>query len=148
MMRRNRLSRILFLSAAIPLLAACHRNRSQSRDLQLLTHTPWKYEKAGFNADDEGSFDALNPQIAGCERDNFVIFRIDGTGILQEGRIKCKPADPDSLPFYWSFQDNDSMIYFQDQYYKVQLLDKDHFEIYADQRLGGIKTRYTIVFKH
>jgi hypothetical protein len=27
-------------------------------------------------------------------------------------------------------------------------LDKDHFEIYADESLGESKTRYTIVFKH
>ncbi len=38
-----------------------------------------RYEKAGFD-DDDGTFDALDPRIAGSEKDNAVIFCKDGTG--------------------------------------------------------------------
>lgn len=139
---------ILFVLPVSLLFGSCHRNHSLGHDLELLTHSPWKYEKAGFDSNQDGVFDALDPRIAGCERDNMIVFRPDGTGSLAEGVIKCRVSDPDSLPFMWSFQDNDSTIYFQDQYYKVQVLNSDRFEIYADQRLGGISTRYTIIFKH
>jgi hypothetical protein len=114
----------------------------------LLTHTPWKYEKAGFESNEDGVFDALNPQIAGCDKDVKIIFNSDGTGSLDQGLIKCKISDPASLPFVWAFQDNDSSIYFQNQYYKVRTLTNDRFEIYADQHLGGVSTRYIIIFKH
>jgi hypothetical protein len=129
-------------------LAACSWTGNSGQQVKLLTHAPWKYEKAGFGSEDNGVFDALDPRIAGCEKDNSVIFRMDGSGTLQEGAIKCKLSDPDSLPFMWSFQNNDSTIYFQDQYYKVQVLNDDRLVIYADQNLGGVTTRYTIVFRH
>ncbi len=133
-------------------LAGCGMHSSSSRDLELLTGTPWKYEKAGFDSDDDGVFDALDPRIAGGEKDNTIIFRTDGTGSLIEGKIKGrlseKLSEAKSLPFIWSFQNNDSTIYFQDQYYKVQALTNKRLEIYADQKLGGGNTRYIIVLKH
>jgi hypothetical protein len=128
--------------------ASCDQRDVSGHDLELLTHSPWKYEKAGFDSDADGVFDALDPRIAGCERDNTIIFKSDGTGSLLEGAIKCKIADPDSLPLMWAFKDKDSTLYFEDQYYKVQELDDNRLEIYADQHLGGMKTRYTIIFKH
>jgi len=147
---RRKLLKWLFL---VPLFAGffltgCDKNSSSGHDMDMLTHTPWKYEKAGFDSDEDGIFDALDPRIAGCEKDDEIVFRADGTGTLQEGAVKCKISDPDSLPFIWSFQDHDSTIYFQDQYYKVQALTSSQFVIYADQNLGGINSRYTIVFKH
>jgi hypothetical protein len=139
---------IFFVLPASLLLSSCHPNASFGHDVDLLTRTPWKYEKAGFDSNKDGVFDALDPRIAGCENDNTIVFRPDGTGLLEEGLIKCKPADPDSLPFMWAFQDNDSTIYFQDQYYRIRALNSDRFEIYADQNMGGISTRYIIIFKH
>jgi hypothetical protein len=104
--------------------------------MELLTGNPWKYEKAGFGSDDDGIFDALDPRIAGGEKNNTIVFRKDGTGFS------------DTLPFIWAFQNNDSSIYFQNQYYKVRVLSRNRFEIYADQKLGTVPTRYIIVFKH
>jgi len=142
---------ILALSVSLS-LAGCKGHDSSSRDLELLTGTPWKYEKAGFASDDDGVFDALDPRIAGGEKDNTIIFRTDGTGSLVEGKIRSrstdKPLESRSFPFIWSFQNNDSTMYFQDQYYKVRALTNKRLEIYADQKLGGMNTRYVIVLKH
>jgi hypothetical protein len=104
--------------------------------MELLTGNPWKYEKAGFDSNDDGIFDALDPRIAGGEKNNTIVFRKDGTG------------SSDTLPFIWAFQNNDSSIYFQNQYYKVRVLSRNRFEIYADQKLGTVPTRYIIVLKH
>src|ERR1700750_2868922 len=109
---------ILTLATALSALGCSPKGPSR-QDLELLTATPWKYEKAGFGSDDDGVFDALDPLIAGCEKDNMVIFRKDGTGCLQ-GTLTCKIGGHDSLPFIWAFQ-KDSTIYFQDQYYKVRV---------------------------
>jgi hypothetical protein len=131
-------------SAIFSLLAGllamgCSTKESSGKDVDLLTATPWKYEKAGFGSGDDGNFDGLDPLIAGSEKDNTVIFRKDGTGYLQGSKSK------DGLPFMWAFQNNDSTIYFQDQYYKVRTLSRHRLEIYADQQIGGSNTRYTIV---
>jgi hypothetical protein len=131
----------------------CYSKNSSGKDLDLLTHTPWKYEKAGFDSNDDGIFDALDPSIAGSEKDNTIIFCKDGTGYSALGPnselgSKLTKGSPDSLPFIWAFQNNDSTIYFQDQYYKIRTLTRHRLEIYADQKLGANSTRYIIILKH
>jgi hypothetical protein len=117
-------------------LTGCSDKNGNKKDLDLLTNTPWKYEKAGFDSNDDGIFDALDPRIAGSEKDNMITFCKDGTGTQN------------SLPFSWSFQKDDSIIYFQDQYYRVRTLNRHRLEIYADEKWGGINTRYIIILKH
>ena len=131
-------------------LGSCHTTSQHNTDL--LTHSPWKYEKAGFDTeredDDDASFNALDPRIVGFEKDYSIVFRTDGSGALKENYPRNKHHNPDSLPFFWSFQNNDSVLYFQDQYYRVQTLNNDKLIIYADQHLGSDHSRYTIVLKH
>jgi hypothetical protein len=127
---------ITLLIAASLSLTGCLGKNGNKKDVDLLTNTPWKYEKAGFDSNDDGVFDALDPRIAGSEKDNQIVFCKDGTGTQN------------SLPFIWSFQKGDSIIYFQDQYYRVRTLNKHRLEIYADEKWGGVSTRYIIVLKH
>jgi hypothetical protein len=138
---------------AVFYLTGCFGKNASPSDLDLLTNTPWKYEKAGFDSNDDGIFDALDPSIAGSEKDNTIIFCKDGTGYSALGPnsqlgSKFGKGASDSLPFIWAFQNNDSTIYFQDQYYKVRILDRHRLEIYADEKLGEVKTRYIIILKH
>lgn len=116
--------------------AACIGKNGNTKDVDLLTNIPWKYEKAGFDSNDDGIFDALDPRIAGSEKDNMITFCKDGTGTQN------------SLPFSWSFQKGDSIIYFQDQYYRVRTLNRHRLEIYADEKWGGVNSRYIIILKH
>ncbi|WP_431213263.1 hypothetical protein ACQ86N_47995 [Puia sp. P3] len=129
----------IFSLLAGSLLAGCMDRSPSGKDLDLLTADPWKYEKAGFDSNDDGIFDALDPRIAGSERENLVVFRKDGTGYSQHISKK------DELPFIWTFQNHDSTIYFQDQYYRVRTLTQHRLEMYADQKLGASNTRYVIV---
>jgi hypothetical protein len=153
----------IFLLIAGSLAIGCSNKGATKKDIDLLTANPWKYEMAGFGSGDDGNFDALDPTIAGSEKDNAIIFRKDGTGCIQSAFSQPTFSQPnssqqtfsqqpssrskDSFPFIWAFQ-NDSTIYFQDQYYKVRVLSRHRLEIYADQRLGGSNTRYTIVLSH
>ncbi len=154
----------IFLFIATSLAISCSNKGATVKDVELLTATPWRYEKAGFGSGDDGNFDALDPAIAGSEKDNTIIFRRDGTGYIQPTSSQPTSSQPtssqptfsqqasrskDSFPFMWALQNNDSTIYFQDQYYKIRVLSKHRLEIYADQRLGGSSsTRYTIVLRH
>ncbi len=117
-------------------LTGCSDKRGTQRDLDLLTSLPWKYEKAGFDSNDDGVFDALDPRIAGSEKDNTITFCKDGTGKVE------------NLPFIWAFQNGDSSIFFQDQYYRIRTLTRQRLEIYADEKFGGVNTRYIIILKH
>ncbi len=130
----------IFSLIAVLLATGCSDKGYSGKDVDLLTATPWKYEKAGFGSGDDGNFDGLDPLIAGSEKDNTIIFRKDGTGTLQQGS-----KNKDGFPFMWALQNNDSTIYFQDQYYRIRVLSIHRLEIYADQQLGGSSARYTIV---
>ena len=132
----------IFLLIAASLASSCSNKGATKKDIDLLTATPWKYEMAGFGSGDYGNFDALDPSIAGSEKENAIIFRKDGTGYSQH-----TTRSKDGFPFIWAFK-NDSTIYFQDQYYKVRVLSRHRLEIYADQRLGTSNTRYTIILSH
>jgi hypothetical protein len=133
-------------------VTGCSDKSDTKRDVDLLTNTPWKYEKAGFDSNDDGIFDALDPNIAGSEKDNTIIFCKDGTGYSALGPTSKLGSHSgkgaDSLPFIWSFQNGDSTIYFQDQYYRVRTLNKNRLEIYADEKWSGANTRYIIILKH
>jgi hypothetical protein len=139
-MQTQRIIIITLLIATGFSLTGCSVKNGNKKDVDLLTNTPWKYEKAGFDSNDDGIFDALDPRIAGSEKDNIITFCKDGTG-TQKGT-------QNSLPFIWSFQKGDSIIYFQDQYYRVRTLNRHRLEIYADQKWGGVNTRYIIILKH
>lgn len=128
------------LSIAGICLTGCSNKNGNPKDVDLLTNTPWKYEKAGFDSNDDGIFDALDPRIAGSEKDNTIVFCKDGTG-TQKGTQT-------TLPFIWSFQKGDSIMYFQDQYYRIRTLTKNRLEIYADEKWGDQNSRYIIILKH
>src|SRR5579863_6209296 len=76
---------ITLLIAAGLSVTGCSDKSGNRKDLDLLTNQPWKYEKAGFDSNDDGIFDALDPRIAGSEKDNSIIFCKDGTGYSELG---------------------------------------------------------------
>ncbi|HVU55553.1 MAG TPA: hypothetical protein VHD83_10885, partial [Puia sp.] len=83
---------ILAISISLA-LGSCHS--TSHHDMDLLTSSPWKYEKAGFDTETEdedvaASFNALDPRIIGFEKDYAIVFRTDGTGALKETRPRNK----------------------------------------------------------
>lgn len=141
MVCRLNINPISILLGAALMLGSCQQHDRTSHDIELLTSTPWRYEEAGFSTDDRedaetASFNALDPVISGPEKDNSVVFLRDGTG------------SDNRLPFTWSFQDNDSVLYFQDRYYMVKSLTANRLVMYADQKRGGVLTHYKIILKH
>ncbi len=138
---------VLFLPIVM-VAADCNKKSSTQSKMGLLTKAAWRYEKAGFDSDQEGVIDALDPRIADCQKDDLTIFYADGTGSFDGASLKCEASDPSSLPFFWSFQNNAKTIYFQDQTFTIKTLSDKKLEIYTIQDFGGIKTNYMIVFKH
>jgi hypothetical protein len=146
---RNILPKSMILFLPIAMVAAnCNKKSSAQSKMGLLTKAAWRYEKAGFDSNHEGVMDALDPRIADCQKDDITIFYADGSGSFDGSSLKCDASDPSSLPFFWSFQNNAKTIYFQEQNFTIKTLSDKKLEIYTTQDFGGIKTNYTIVFKH
>ena len=71
---------------------------------QLLTQGTWKYISAvrdGVN---------LDPFLQPCQKDNIITLAAAGTGITDEGPLKCNAADPQTNPFTWTFQSGETML--------------------------------------
>src|SRR4051812_11970546 len=86
----------IFLLIAGSLAIGCSNKGATKKDIDLLTANPWKYEMAGFGSGDDGNFDALDPTIAGSEKDNAIIFRKDGTGCIQSTFSQPTFSQPNS----------------------------------------------------
>jgi hypothetical protein len=141
---------LLVLLAYLPAVffVSCSGSELRKAKEHLLTKSPWKYEKAGFDSNQDGYIDALDPRIADCGRDDIILFNADGTGSFNTGSITCDPSDPPSLPFTWSFENEDKGIYFQGQHFTIKTLSADRLEMYSYQVVGNTRTRYLILLKH
>jgi hypothetical protein len=129
-------------------LTACSGNVSEKTRITLLTREGWKFKKIGVESEKQGYIDLLDSRVSDFEKDDITIFNPDGSGMQQTGSIKSDPSDPPSLPFNWSFENNASGIYFEEQHFKVKTLSENKLEIYRDERLDGEDRRYVIAFSH
>jgi hypothetical protein len=140
----------LFLLVFFPavLCSSCGKNNSEKTRSELLTKTGWKYEKAGFDSNQDGYIDVLDAKISDCESDDIIQFNPDGTGSFNIGSMKCDPSDPPSLPFMWSFEDKENAMYFQEQHFIIKTLSSSRLEMFTYQNYGGITTKYMIILRH
>lgn len=71
-----------------------------------------------------------------CQRDNFYVFRADGTGEFNYGIQKCG-TEPQSLPYKWSFIENETKIKLDNgNTYLIIVLNENKLEmVLGSQRL-------------
>ena len=72
---------------------------------ELITKTTWKFSDAKVGG---GSVSAF---LQTCQKDNILTFVAAGTGTADEGTTKCDAADPQTNPFTWSFQTNETVLF-------------------------------------
>ena len=72
---------------------------------ELLASSNWKFSDAKVNGISVASF------LETCQKDNILTFLAGGTGTADEGPTKCDAADPQTNPFTWSFQTNETVLF-------------------------------------
>jgi hypothetical protein len=97
----SRLLQVFFLSL---LILACSKNGEPPTKTQLLVSSSWKLKSATVNGGDAMHL------IQDCQKDNIITFTSNGNGTIAEGATKCNAADPDTVPFTWSFQNNETIL--------------------------------------
>ena len=111
------LSFFAFLTSVI-ILGSCQKDDSASTTpktkTELITSSSWKYNDAKIDLDNNGTGDIPLPAgfIEPCQTDNTITFTSNGSGTVNEGALKCDVADPQTIPFTWSFTSNETMINF------------------------------------
>ena len=104
--------------ASVLVFGSCQKddstNNSPKTKTELITSSSWKFNDAKIDTDNNGTGDLALPAgfIEACQKDNVITFSTGGKGTVDEGPTKCDAADPQSIPFTWSFTSNETMINF------------------------------------
>lgn len=97
-----------FLLISPFLLLACKKTTPAvvpETKAQFLAQSSWKFDNAKVAGTDVSAF------LNACDKDNTVLFVSDGTGTADEGPTKCKPANPQTVPFTWTLLNNDTALH-------------------------------------
>jgi hypothetical protein len=96
--------------------AACSKSSKDNviTKTDLITTSKWKFSEAGLDNDGNGKIDVQVPAsaIEACVLDNTLTFKSDKSGIVDEGATKCATTDPQTSPFTWSLNADETMINF------------------------------------
>lgn len=107
----------LALLSTLSILSSCQKEDDETpakTKSELIVSSSWKYNDAKIDIDNNGTGDQSLPAgfVETCQTDNAIIFATNGTGNVDEGATKCDAADPQTIPFTWSFTGNETMINF------------------------------------
>lgn len=109
--------RLISLTSLVILVAILHISCSKEDNpppaaktkTELITTGTWKFEKAeaAILGDISGSLEA-------CNKDNTIAFTSTsnnkGTGIADEGGTKCNAANPQTVAFNWTLENNETKL--------------------------------------
>lgn len=128
---------------------SCSKKTAPKTNLEYLTQAIWKFDDAGIDADENGAIDMTDPDIDPCDEDNTLDFNTDGTGTADEGATKCNDADPQSRPFDWTFESNQTQLQYDGKIFKILTLNDNQLKAYYDVDMGGGNIfRYVVIMKH
>ncbi len=122
----------------------------------ILAQQSWKFNNAGLDPNKDGTIDTdVSGFVSACLKDNTVSFAANGSGTSDEGLTKCNSADPQSIPFTWSFASNETLININGNavagkggQYKIVSLTNTNFSLSKDTVYLGTSTTFIVNLKH
>jgi len=118
-----------------------------------ITRNTWKFQSATASG-----FGDVSSFLQACQKDNILTFAGTagtGTGTLDEGPTKCNAGDPQTSPFTWNFQSNESQLFvsatlFTSGSNTFNLVSVTQTQLVLSQQItvSGIPTTVTVTFIH
>ena len=160
------MKKLLLGFIAIVSIASCQKRNNINGDLkdrrQILATRAWQIVSIKDNS--------VPKQIKECERDNYYVFNIDGTGRWEEGTNNCfaitttNPNDstfnqeqgdiPTYTSFTWSMISNLTWVYIKnfgkegyDPEWEIVNMDYTSMKVQTSEIIDGYNHRYEIEFK-
>jgi hypothetical protein len=137
---------LLLLGTAIGLFS-CRKETPAGFNTRLLTEKSWSYDEFGIDQNLDGNIDVPN-NFQTCALDDLVKFNEGGTGSLDQGGDLCYPEFPQSQPFEWSLQNNDTQIEYGGALHTILALDENQLAIYTEENSGSGTVRHILIYKH
>ncbi|MCC7400567.1 MAG: lipocalin family protein [Chitinophagaceae bacterium] len=139
------LSFILFAAVS----QSCKKESKQKTKTDLITQAIWKFSTATANGVD------VSLLLQSCQKDNTLSFQANGNGTIDEGATKCNPGDPQSAPFTWSFQNNETSIHASTVWFTggsgdFTLVSLSETQLVVSQNItiGGNSQNVVVTFTH
>lgn len=137
---------------SITLLFSCQKevqnegNNNNSNNVRLLTASPWKLTsfQVTVGTTTEEVFSDLEP----CSVDGTITFKSDKTAILDEGSMKCEPADPQTITSTWHFSDNDTKLTLAGETATLLALTETELKTSTTVDIDGVAEVRVQTFKH
>jgi hypothetical protein len=145
----------LFLIFSFTLiLVSCSKDKDKNADkTKSLTSGNWKITAMtstpamDWDGDGDDETDMMGA-FETCELDDYVTFKADGTGDSNQGASKCDPSDPQSSPFEWSFEDNESKLIIDGEEYVIVELTGTVFKAKQTYNYGPVTITTEVTFSH
>jgi hypothetical protein len=128
-MKKNSICSVLLAASLLPFaLSSCKKDKEPSRN-EMLTTGKWKVISSSISPatdwDGDGDPDSdLFGLMDSCEKDNYTIFRIEGTVEENQGPTKCDPLDPQIDILNWSLKNNETILVVDGEDYTIEQLDE------------------------
>lgn len=132
-------------SALILALSSCKKDKDPSKN-EMLTTGKWKVISSSISPaidwDSDGDLDNdLYGLMDACDKDDYTVFRTDGTIEENQGPKKCDSLDPQTDFLIWSLKNNDTILVIDGEDYTIEQLDGTTLRLkFSDSRITYTST--------
>ncbi len=144
--------------AICTLLPCCKKNSVTVSKKDLITKAVWVYESGGIDTDKNGTID-LTFEFLGtppaCLLDNRGTFNSDGSGVNDEGPMRCLGGGPQTTSFNWALQTNDTELSITGNglggisgIFKIKELTETRLGLAKDSTVQGFAASIILNLKH
>lgn len=116
---------------------------------QLITQSTWRFSAATVGGAD------VSPFLQACQKDNILTFASNGTGIVDEGPLKCNAGDPQTNPFTWNFLNNETQLFISatlfsggSSTFNIVTLSETQLVVSQNITVGGSPQNAVVTFVH
>jgi len=129
-----------------------NNNNSNSR-AALIAQASWKYDTSGIDLNADGIVDIGDTTFPVCQKQYTYLFKLDSTGVITAGAIKCHPTDPATVNFTWALTNNQTVLTTSgnpilQSGVNIFSVTASKFILYKDTILLGTSLRYVFSLKH
>jgi hypothetical protein len=113
-----------------------------SQKMKLLTTGQWRLAAITDGSDDQYS------HLPACVKDNYQIFKTDGTIEYNEGPTKCNPSQSQTSNGTWRFDKNETEIWLDGGLWTLEELTTDVYKIGTDTYTStGSRQLHLVTFR-
>lgn len=136
-----------FLLLVVITANSCKKKNDQKSKTELLSQKAWLISNDEYRVGTSGSWTSIFSSYVACEKDDTIKFNSNNTGTADAGALKCG-AEPQTLPFNWSFTDSETKLSLQGDAYAIEVLNETTLSIIYEDNSVSPSEFNRLTFRH